>query len=288
MVLHGTLVLILGGAGGLGLWLAAQAGAGLTFLLFLVPAVLALFLAPPLIYRLFALQRAAYILRRDGILLYWGLRKEEIPIDTVQWVGLPARLSGKLPHIVSGWPGAVVGVRKLADGRTLEYMAAHPEPLVLIATERRIFGISPTDPAGFIKTYQRLAEYGTLTPLQGRSVFPTFILSRSWANLPARILLLLSSLLSAGLLAWCALLAPVYPELPLRLAPDGSALGVVPGVRILLLPVLNTFFYLVDLLLGLFFYRQTETQSLSYLMWGASTLTAAFFLVAVWFLLRAA
>jgi len=117
MVLHGTLVLILGGAGGLGLWLAAQAGAGLTFLLFLVPAVLALFLAPPLIYRLFALQRAAYILRRDGILLYWGLRKEEIPIDTVQWVGLPARLSGKLPHIVSGWPGAVVGVRKLADGK---------------------------------------------------------------------------------------------------------------------------------------------------------------------------
>jgi uncharacterized membrane protein YozB (DUF420 family) len=97
-----------------------------------------------------------------------------------------------------------------------------------------------------------------------------------------------STLLSAALVVWCVWLAQAYRELPLRLAPDGSVVDVVPGVRILLLPVVNTFFYMVDLLLGLFFYRRSETQSLSYLMWAASTLTAIFFLVGVWFLLRAA
>jgi hypothetical protein len=86
----------------------------------------------------------------------------------------------------------------------------------------------------------------------------------------------------------CAGLAQAYLELPLRLAPDGSAVDLVPGVRILLLPVVNTFFYMLDLLSGLFFYRRPETQPLAYLMWSAGTLTAAFFLAAVWFLLRAA
>ena len=147
---------------------------------------------------------------------------------------------------------------------------------MLISTPRRVFAISPADPAGFQRTYQRLAEFGTLTPIPARSVFPTFLISRSWADRPARVLLLVSTLLSAALVVWCAWLAQAYPELPLRLAPDGSAVDVVPGVRILLLPVVNTFFYMVDLLLGLFFYRRTETQSLSYLMWGASSRDGGF------------
>jgi hypothetical protein len=288
LVLHGAAVLALGAAGALGLFLASQRGIGLTFILLLLPTLAALALAPPLIYRLIALQSATYTLRREGILLQWGLRREEIPIDHVLWVGPPERLGAHLPPAISGWPGAVITTRSLPDGRPLEYLASRRTGLVLVATPVRVFAISPLDPAGFQRTYQRLAEFGSLTPIPARSVFPAFIISRSWADRPARLLLLLSTLLSAALIVWGAWLAPAYPELPLRLAADGSALDLVPGVRILLLPVVNTFFYLVDLLLGLFFYRRRETQPLSYLMWGASALTAAFFLAAVGFLLRAA
>jgi hypothetical protein len=286
-IIHAAAVLILGTGGALGLLLAAQTGAGLTFLTLLLPAIAALILSPLLLYRLIALQRGVYILQRDGLRLYWGLRHEEIPMNAVKWVGLPERLGCPLPRNLTGWTGVVLGEHHLADGRTIEYLASRTESLVLIATAQRVIAISPADPLDFLKTYQRLAEFGTLTPIQACSVFPTFILFRTWADRPARGLLLLSTLLSAGLLAWCAWLAPAYPELPLRLAADGSALEMVPGVRILLLPVINTLFYLADLLLGLFFYRRAETQPLSYLMWGASTLTAAFFLTAVWFLLRA-
>jgi hypothetical protein len=288
LALHSAAVLVLGAGAALGVYVASQIGAGLTFLLLLVPALAALILAPPLLYRLVALQRATYALRRDGILLSWGLRREEIPMDQVEWVGPPEALGSPVPFPLGGWPGAVLSARSLADGRVLEYLASQRHGLVLISTPRRVFAISPADPAGFQRAYQRLAEFGTLTPISARSVFPAVLISRSWADRPARVLLLVSTLLSAALVVWCAWLAQAYPELPLRLAPDGSAADVVPGVRILLLPVINTFFYMVDLLLGLVFYRRADTQPLSYLMWGASSLTAILFLAAVGFLLRAA
>ena len=288
LALHSAAVLVLGAGAALGVYVASQIGAGLTFLLLLVPALAALILAPPLLYRLVALQRATYALRRDGILLSWGLRREEIPMDQVEWVGPPEALGSPVPFPLGGWPGAVLSARSLADGRVLEYLASQRHGLVLISTPRRVFAISPADPAGFQRAYQRLAEFGTLTPISARSVFPAVLISRSWADRPARVLLLVSTLLSAALVVWCAWLAQAYPELPLRLAPDGSAADVVPGVRILLLPVINTFFYMVDLLLGLVFYRRADTQPLSYLMWGASSLTAILFLAAVGFLLRTA
>jgi hypothetical protein len=288
LALHGAAVLVLGAGAAVGLYLASQIGAGFTFLLLLVPALAALILAPPLLYRLIALQRASYVLRRDGILLSWGLRREEIPMDQVQWVGPSAALGSPVPYALGGWPGAVISTRRLPDGRTLEYLASSRHGLVMIATPQRVFAISPVDPVGFQRAYQRLAEFGTLTPLPARSVFPALLISRSWADRPARGMLLVSTLLSAALVVWCAWLAQAYPELPLRLAADGSAVDIVPGVRILLLPVINTFFYMVDLLLGLVFYRRAQTQSLSYLMWGASSVTAAFFLAAVGFLLGAA
>ncbi|HSQ17326.1 MAG TPA: hypothetical protein VLM83_06475, partial [Anaerolineales bacterium] len=115
--LHGAAVLVLGASAAIGLFLASQRGVGLTFLLLLLPALVALILAPPLIYRLVALQQAAYVLQRDGILLFWGLRREEIPMDQVQWVGLPERLGSPLPHPLSAWPGAVLSTRSLPDGR---------------------------------------------------------------------------------------------------------------------------------------------------------------------------
>ncbi len=288
LALHGAAVLVLGAGAAVGIYLASQIGVGITFLLLLVPALAALIIAPPLLYRLIALQRATYVLRRDGILLSWGLRREEIPMDQVQWIGPPEALGNPIPFAMGGWPGAVLSARSLADGRVLEYLASRRHGLVLISTPRRVFAISPADPAGFQRAYQRLAEFGTLMPLPARSVFPAVLISRSWANRPARVLLLVSTLLSAALVVWCAWLAQAYPELPLRLAADGSAVDIVPGVRILLLPVINTFFYMVDLLLGLVFYRRAETQSLSYLMWAASSVTAAFFLAAVGFLLGAA
>lgn len=288
LAVHIVTILLLAAGGLAGLSQAARAQAGLTFLLYLLPGGIAVMLIPLLIYRVAALQRASYGLERDGIRLRWGMRGEDIPMTAVQWVGMSSQSPVRLPGVLLGWPGAVLSVRRMADGRPLEFMAARTSQLVVILTEKRAFAISPENPAMFLQQFRRLAEYGSLSPIAARSVYPDFLGQRFWADLPARSLVLAAIIASLGLLAWVSLAVPGQAQISLRLAPDGSPLEPVPAVRLLLLPVLNGFFLVLDLLLGVVFYRRRETQSLAYLMWGTSLLTAVLFLVSVFFILRAA
>ena len=180
----------------------------------------------------------------------------------------------------------MLGVKKQADGKAVEYIASRDTNLVVIVTTERLFAISPADQTGFLNTYRKLSEFGSLESIQPASIYPAFLFSRSWADLPARILLILSAALALGVIIWVSLSISNHPMTALRLNPDGSAVELVPGIRLLLLPVLNTFFFIADLLLGLFFYRREDTQSLGYLMWASSALTSMLFLGAVYFILQ--
>jgi hypothetical protein len=288
LVFHIAAILLLAGGGLLGLSQAARAQAGPAFLLYLLPGGVAVLLIPVLIYRAAALQSASYRLERDGIRLRWGLRSEDIPMTAVQWVGLAGQSPARLPAVFIGWPGARLGVRRLPDGRPLEFMASRASQLVLILTAQRGFAISPGDPAAFLQQYRRLAEYGSLSPIAARSVYPELVGQSFWSDRPARLMLLAAAAASLGLLAWVSLATPAYQQVSLRLSAGGSPLEPVPAVRLLLLPVLNSFFFVLDLLLGVVFYRHRATRPLAYLVWAASLLTALLFLAAVFFILRAA
>ena len=278
---HLGLIGLLAGAGGYGLYRASIAVSGLAFLGFLIPTLVAGGVLPVLVYRLLSLWRASYTLERDGIRLRWGLRREEIPADQVEWVRLDTRIQLPLPHLGLAWPGAVVGQRHLADGRVVEYLADRHTNLVVIATSKRLYAISPADSRDFMHTHQRLTEWGSLEPITQRSVYPTFLISRFQTDQPARLLLLASGLVSLLLLVVVAWAVPDTPQVALRFNAEGQPGAFAPGVRLFLLPVLNTFFWLADVLLGLFFYRRPELQSIAYLVWGASLVTAGLFLTAV-------
>jgi hypothetical protein len=186
-----------------------------------------------------------------------------------------------------------LGTRRLPDGRKIEFMA----------TPRSIYAISPADPADFRRKYQRYAEMGSLTPLAPRSVYPTFLVNRVWNEVPARYLLLAGLALSLILLVWVSLVAPGHTQISLGFEPDGSLREPVPAVQLLLLPLLNGFFYLTDLALGLFFYRRGDQQlptvalpdgrtipagqALAYLLWSSGMMTPLLFLVALVTILRA-
>ena len=287
ILFHIALIILLVGAGFLGILQASLAESGLAFLLFLLPSMLAAGLVIYLVYRVYALWVASYGLERDGMRLRWGLRYEEIPMDQVLWVRLASELENPLPLPGLRWPGNVVGVRYYPDGTSLEFMDSHLYSLFVIAAPSRVFVISPRNTGEFMQTYQRLAELGSLTPLTPRSVFPAFLLSRSWSDIPARALILINFLLSLILLMWVSLAVSQHSEIALRLSPSGSAMEYQPAIRLMLLPVINAFFVLVDLLLGLFFYRRPEYKPLAYLLWGAGSLTPLLFLGAVYLLLRA-
>jgi hypothetical protein len=286
MILHGSAAALLALLGSYGLWRASQAESGPAFLLFLLGALMAIAFLPVLIYRMSALQQARYILARDGISLYWGLRHEEIPINKVTWVGSTDQNRMVLAKPLIRIPGAVLGVKHQADGQAVEFIAARDTNLVVIVTSERLFAISPADQTEFLNTYRKLSEFGSLESIQPASIYPTFLLARSWADIPARVLLILSAVLALSLIIWVSLSIPNHPMTALRLNSNGSAVELVPGIRLLLLPVLNTFFFIADLLLGLLFYRRAETQSLGYLLWASSALTSILFLGAGYFILQ--
>jgi hypothetical protein len=267
-----------------GLWQAARARVGPVFFFRLVPTLLVAGTVPILVYRAFALQSAGYILERDGIRLRWGFRMEDIPMDKIQWLGLDSQLDYDLPKPFLRWPGAVLGVQQLPDHRPIEYLAARSNRLVVIITPARVFAISPEDEHLFLDAFRQISELGSLSPIPAQSTYPVLLFFTSWADRPARLILTAGGLMDLILLAWVFWVISIHSQISFRLATDGSPLEFVPAVRLLLLPVLNTFFYLVDALLGLIFYRRVETRPLAFILWGSSIFTSLLFMGAVIFI----
>jgi hypothetical protein len=286
LALHMTAGLLLAAGGAAALYQATRAQFGATFLLYLLPVGLALALIPYLGYRAYALWGATYTITRDGLYLHWGLRAEDLPMDQVLGVRLEIDLTEPLPRPWPWWPGSVLGQRRLRDGRPIEFLAARAHKLALINTPYKVYAISPANLNDFLQAFQRQTELGSLSPIPAHSVYPTFLLARFWGDPPARLLLLGATLLSIGLLTWISLAIPGRAQINLRPWELGGTQDIVPAVRLLLLPVINTAFYLADLLGGLFFYRKPETQPLAYLLWASSILTTLLFLIATFIILR--
>ena len=270
-----------------GLWRVARVETFSALLFSIIPAAVAAVGVPLLVYRLYALLGAEYTVERDGIRLRWGLRMEDIPSDQLEWVGPADQLNQALPRPVVSWPGSILGVRRIQDGRRLEYMASRTRRLVLIATSECVYAISPADPAEFELAYLRLTEMGSLRPIPARSISPVIFFPGFRSDRPARIILLGSLLLWLILLVLVALGVPGRQQVVLRFSALGQPVEFAPAVRLYLLPTLNGLFLLLDWLLGLVFYRREELRPLSYLLWFSGIITTGLFLAAVLAILNA-
>ncbi len=287
LIFHSISMILLALLALAGQWQAAQASIGPMFILNMLPVLAAAIIGPILAYRIYALRSAVYTLERDGIHLRWGLRSEDIPMNQVLWVHPAADLSAPLPLPRLHFPGAVVGKRSISGDGEIEFLASDVRNLLMIATVRGGFAISPADPDRFLQTYQRCTEMGSFAPLTPRSVYPAFLLKTVWSSGVARTLLLICLTLNLVLLAWVSFAMPGRGALHLGFHPDGSPGDLMPATRLLLLPFINAFFLLVGVLLGLFFFRRDESRPVSYLLWSANAFTSLLFLFAVFFILRA-
>jgi hypothetical protein len=285
IIFHLVCIAVLTGVGGISLYQIAYTDIGPAFALFLFLILLAITSVPFLIYRLISLNRAAYILERDSIRLQWGLRVEVIPTNTILWAQRSSDLTEMVRYPLIRWPGSVLGTRRLG-GTPVEYLASTRRDLIMVATYERAYAISPSDPDAFLQAYQRLTEMGSLIPSQPQSVHPTFLLARAWQTPLTRYLILSSILLSLILVTWVSMVAPELPEVSLGFLPTGYPREPIPGIRLMLLPVINTMFWVFNFLFGLFLFRREGQRSLAYLLWGNSVLVAGLFLAAVYFILR--
>jgi hypothetical protein len=286
-LVHFSAILLLLVMGALGLWQAFSTDVGPAFITFLLPGIAAFGLAVLLAYRVFALRGAFYALERDGFRLHWGLRTEVIPVNAVTWVGLAGELRETLPLPALRWPGSIVGTRHMAGLGPVEFMAAQTADLVLIFTRKRVYAISPADPLAFLQAFQRLTELGSLSPLESQSIYPTFFLARVWGSRMARGLILAGLSLVLFTLVWTSLAVSGHPQILMGFDLNGKPRDLVPGVRLMLLPVLSSMVYLVDLLVGLFFFREEENRLLAYLLWAGGVLVPLMFLIGVFYILGA-
>lgn len=287
LAIHVTVTIILAAVGLLALWLAFQTQVGLLFtfyvLLFFATAVP----TPILAYRAYALTRSNYFLDRNSLRLVWGLRIEDIPVTDVEWI---RPVAGLLAPISLPWfrlPGGILGMTRQPDIGRVEFLASEAKDLLLVATARQIFAISPENPTAFTAAFQKTIEMGSLQRADSHSEFPSFVLARAWDSLLVRFLWLTGVFLNIGLLVWVGVLIPTVQRVSLGFGPSGAPLEPVPGVQLILLPFLSILLFVAGWLSGLFFYRKPEQQVLALALWASNALTALFFLIAVFFILTA-
>jgi len=286
VIFHIICIVVLLVGCGIGLYRIAYAEFGPTFFLYILPIILAVPLVPLLIYRLSYLQNAVYILARDSVRLQWGLRVEVIPTNTILWIQRASDLSEPIRYPWFRWPGSVLGTRKLGGDTPVEFLASKTSDLILVATYERVYAISPQEPEEFLNAYQRLTELGSLISPHPQSVRPTSLFAGVWKNNISRYLIILGIILSLILIVWVVLVAPTRSELSLGFTPTGEPREPIRGVRLLLLPILNSICLVLNFFAGLVLFRRVEQRLLAYFLWGNTVLVAGLFLIATHFILR--
>jgi Bacterial PH domain len=261
--------------------LASQEPIGLRFTIYILAAALVFFPLPFLVYWLYSLFRANYSLDREKLTLTWGLRVEEIPVSEVEWVRPMETQASPLALPLIHLPGAITGFRRHPDLGPVEFLASDARALLLVATSKRVFAISPQDPAGFMQNIQRAIELGSLSPASPQSVYPTFVVLQAWESMLVRYLWLAGLFLNIGLLAWVSFLIPSLGHIPLGFLSSGAAGELVPGAGLILLPGVSLFFNLTGWVAGLFFYRRPNRRPLAHIVWASGVFSTLLFLVAV-------
>jgi hypothetical protein len=285
LLLHGALILVLLAVLMVALWQLFQVTVGPSFTVYVILALGTFIGLPFLGYRAYALWKANYTLDRDNFRIEWGLRGEEVPISDVEWVRSPQDLTTPLHLPMVRMPGAVLGTRRHPDLGDVEFLASDSGKLLLVATAKQVYAISPADSAGFVNTFQHTIEQGSLIPGTSHSQYPSFVLSLAWDNMLARYLWLAGLFLNIGLLAWVTATIPTMDFVAFGFSPTGEAL-MVPGVQFIIIPILSILLYVTGFIAGLYFFRWEEYKTLAFILWGAGAFTSLLFLISVMILLN--
>ena len=261
-----------------------RAPVGPQFVLYLLMALLAFAPVPFFAYRAYALLRADYYIDRDSLAMLWGLRVEDIPLTDIEWVRPASDLTNPLLLPRFRVPGAILGIRRHPDLGRVEFIASSSRNLILIATSKRIFAISPQNAAGLVQTFARATEMGSLTPTEAKSVYPSFLITQAWESPIARFLWMSGILLNVGLIVWVGILIPSLSQIPFGFDPFGAPSEVASSTQLILLPIVSALLFVIGITAGLYFYRWQRQRPLAFIVWASSTLCAFLFLMAVLFL----
>lgn len=284
LLVHVLILVVLAGASAWGFFNLTRAQVGPSFVTYLLVALIAFAPIPFFAYRAYALFRSDYYIDRDSLAVLWGLRVEDIPLTDIEWMRPARDLSHPLSLPRIRFPGALLGTRRHPDLGLVEFIASDSRNLILIATSRRVFAISPKDAGALVRTFARATELGSLTPAEPVSVYPSFVITQAWENSTARFWWTSGLLLNLGLIVWVGILIPALGQIPFGFDAFGAPNDPTSSGRLILLPLLSGLLFIAGIIAGLYFYRWERTRPLSIIIWVSSALSALLFLMAVLFL----
>ena len=281
---HVIIILILTAVSVWGIWNLSNTEVGPSYVTYLLIALLSFAPIPFFGYRAYALQRADYFIDRDSLAAIWGLRVEDIPLTDIEWVRPATDLTNPLRYPRLRLPGAVLGTRRHPDLGLVEFIASDTKNLILIATSKRVFAISPENPAALTQTFARATELGSLTPAKPVSVYPSFIITQAWESPIARFIWMSGFFLNLGLFVWVGILIPSLSQIVFGFNAFGAPNEIAASSQLILLPLISAFMYVVGIISGLYFYRWEPQRPLAFIVWISSTVCSILFLLAVLFL----
>ncbi|MBL8050553.1 MAG: PH domain-containing protein [Anaerolineales bacterium] len=276
LIVHGTILLVLIIITIVGFINLSNADVGPAFLISLLISLIAFIPIPFFAYRMYSLSRADYFIDRDSLSIRWGLRVEDIPLNDIEWIRPVDDLTTPLTFPSLSLPGGLLGTRRHPDLSTVEFLASDAKKLLLVATAKRIFVISPENPAALTQTFARATELGSLAPVEAKSVYPSFVFTQAWGNNLVRYLWLVTLLLNIGLFIWASFIIPSTSQVLLGQRPEPS-----PSSQLIILPVVSLLLAVAGWIAGLYFYRWERERVLAFIVWGSGTLTSLLFLLAV-------
>lgn len=206
-------------------------------------------------------------------------------MQDIEWVRNANDLAFELPLPKIIVQGAVLGSRKHRDLGLIEFIASTTNPMVLIATLKQIYAISPSDPNGFIDSFNRNMEMGSIDQIQPKSSRGEMLVGSLFGDKLARNLILLGSFLSIGLLVAVSFIIPTRESIPLGFNPIGQTTEVSPSERLLLLPVLSLLMLFADLGLGSYLYRKAGYRIPAYFAFASSLIMPISFLGIIFFMI---
>ena len=284
VTVHIITIIILAATSAWGFWSLTRVQVGPSYVTYLLTALIAFAPIPLFGYRVYALMRADYYIDRDSLAAIWGLRVEDIPLVDIEWVRPASDLTTPLALPRFRVPGAVLGTRRHPDLGLVEFIASDSQNLILVATSKRVFALSPENPSALVQTFARAIELGSLSPAEPVSVYPSFIITQVWESPLARFLWLGGLFLNLGLVVWVGILIPSLSQIPFGFNAFGVPDEIAAPTQLILLPLISTFMYVIGIISGLYFYRWEKQRPLAFIVWISSTVCAVLFLLAVLFL----
>lgn len=284
VILHaGLLLLFLTASSGFLLLAMAQQTRGF-FILYLVGCAGAFLPIPLLLYRLFTLLRAKYVIDRDGLHIQWGLRTEDIRMQDIEWLRKASEMPYDIPLPRFSIQGSIIGPQSTEELGTLEFVASDSHNLMLVACRSKVLVLSPKDMHAFQRSFNRFAEMGSIAPIQPRSTNVELLLSSILKDRFARSFTLGGLVLSIGLLAAVSFIIPARQSITLGFNTSAEMIESAPSERLLLLPLFSIFMLVADIALGSYLFRKEGFRNASYFAFASTLILPLSFLFLVLFI----